>query len=155
MTTDPLPRRPHHSLVLSLAAMVGLSVIACRSTPATAVPAEPAAAPAAGPMALVAIPRWTNEGPDREVEVLLEEDGLKIAAIALRRGTPLPVHSVGSRISIQVVHGAGELGVDTSSIPVEAGSLVVVEPEIPHSMTPAHEELVVLLVHYLGARPAQ
>lgn len=103
------------------------------------------------PAISLTIPAWTNEGPELEVAVLHEgEHGhlKKISAIALRRGKPLPVHSVDSRITIQVVQGGGELSVSDSPIAVAAGSILVVEPGAPHSMKPVDEALVVLLVHY-------
>jgi quercetin dioxygenase-like cupin family protein len=149
-----LLRRSSFSLAAPLAALIGLGAIACRPAPAAA-PAALVATPSAGPTASLMVPPWTNEGADREVEVLFEEDGLKISAIALRRGTLLPVHAVDTTISIQVVRGAGELTAAGSTLSVEEGSIVILGPEVPHAMTPASDELVVLLVHYLGTRTSQ
>lgn len=103
------------------------------------------------PVISLTIPAWTNEGPELQVAVLHEDKRgplKKISAIALRRGTPLPVHSVDSRITIEVFQGGGELSVSDTPIPVSAGTILVVEPGAPHSMKPADESLVVLLVHY-------
>lgn len=103
------------------------------------------------PVVSLTIPAWTNEGPELEVAVLHEHERghlKKISAIALRRGKQLPVHSVDSRITIEVFQGSGELSVGDTPIPVAAGSILVVEPNAPHSMKPADEALVVLLVHY-------
>lgn len=103
------------------------------------------------PVVSLTIPAWTNEGPELEVAVLHEGQRgplQKISAIALRRGTPLPVHSVDSRITIEVFQGGGELSVGDTPIPVATGTILVVEPGSPHSMKPADEGLVILLVHY-------
>ncbi|MFO7567584.1 MAG: hypothetical protein R6X02_33375 [Enhygromyxa sp.] len=132
---------PRHKLVLAgLLASLGLGVPGCKHQAPLVAAAE----------ALTAheIPAWTNEGPGREVEVLLESPGLKIAAIALRRGTELPVHSVESRISITVLQGAGLMTVEDQSFALEPGAVVVLEPSVAHAMTPADEQLVVLLVHH-------
>jgi quercetin dioxygenase-like cupin family protein len=131
----------------------------CRSSqPCPTVQPEPShehattSAPEQGqPPISLDLPEWTNEGPELEVAVLHEgEHGRlrKISAIALRRGTPLPVHAVDWQITIHVLQGGGELSVGDSPIAVEAGSILVVEPGAPHAMKPADETLVVLLVHY-------
>jgi len=103
---------------------------------------------------LLALPTWTDEGPPREVHVLAENDHLKVAAVALRRGTPLPIHTVPERITIHVVRGRGELTTGPSSASIGPGSLALLEPNVPHAMTPADQEMVLLLVHYLKQPPS-
>lgn len=137
--------RPRLRLPSTLALALALTGSACAPTAAS-----PPSSPSAGPLRLE-LPRWTNAGPGREVEILAQDGGLKIAAIALRRGTPLPEHRVDARISVQVLRGAGELEVAGEAFPVDAGSLLVIDAQTPHAMQPADEELVVLLVHYLGS----
>lgn len=141
----------HHlarGLLVGLLVSSGIALQGCcRTEPVAAATAEPAIAP----LTTLTIPDWTNEGSDREVEVLMNAGGLKVAAIALRRGTELPVHSVDSRVSISVLRGAGTMTVDGQAIAVAAGSVLVLGPAVAHAMTPSGQELVVLLVHYLDA----
>lgn len=147
-------RLRHSSLLAGLVALLG-----CRPSQPCEV-AEPAHEHAPStesksvpgtPVIPLAIPAWTNEGPELEVAVLHEDERgrlKKISAIALRRGKPLPVHSVDSRITIEVFQGGGELTVSDTPISVTAGTILVVEPGASHSMKPADEALVILLVHY-------
>ena len=95
------------------------------------------------------LPAWTNEGPPREVQILAEDRHVKVAAVALRRGTPLPTHAVAEPVSIQVVEGRGALTAGSSTSEVGPKSVVLLDPEVPHAMTPTGDDLVVLLVHYL------
>lgn len=153
-----LRRRASSTLALLFAISSG--ALACSVSTDTAPPGEPAAthhehAPTPHEQAQATsqlpfeLPAWTNEGPPREVQVLAEDSHLKVAAVALRRGTPLPTHAVAERVSIQVVEGRGALLAGSSTSEVGPKSVVLLDPEVPHAMTPADDELVVLLVHYL------
>lgn len=132
---------------------ISSSALACSVSTDTAPPGESAAThheqTQATSQVPFELPAWTNEGPPREVQVLAEDSHLKIAAVALRRGTPLPTHAVAERVSIQVVEGRGALMAGSSSSEVGPKSVVLLDPEVPHAMTPADDGLVVLLVHYL------
>lgn len=135
-----------------MTALLGLLSPACGSAAASSADTHDAATttPKTGSALALELPNWTNEGPAREVQVLFQDGSSKVAAIALRRGTPLPEHNVDSRISVQVLRGSGELSVSGATIPVQTGSLVIVGAQAPHAMQPATQELVVLLVHYFG-----
>ncbi|HGG57043.1 MAG TPA: hypothetical protein ENK31_04545 [Nannocystis exedens] len=123
--------------------------LACATpTPSRASPV-PSAAAETTDSTLFELPTWTNEGPPREVVRLTENSQLKVAAIALRRGTPLPTHSVDDPVTIHVLRGSGELLAGEERSQVAPGSIVFLGPEVPHALTPSDNEFVVLLVHYL------
>ncbi|WP_146156299.1 AraC family ligand binding domain-containing protein [Enhygromyxa salina] len=135
----------------------GLRLLVCASLVAPALagccrqPPVAAAASSVEPIVELALPAWTDEGPGLEHQVLFEGEGMKVAAIALRGGTALPEHSADARLSIQVLRGSGVLRVGERALAVEPGSVVVLEPSLPHAVDPAGEELMVLVVHYFGA----
>ncbi len=156
------PRRGASPALPRLALLFAISAgaLGCSASTDTAPPREAAAVqhgqpphhhePATGGSHLAfELPPWTNEGPPREVQVLAEDSQVKVAALALRRGTPLPTHAVAERVSIQVVAGRGDLTTGSSTAEVAPGSFVLLGPEVPHAMAPSGDGLVVLLVHYL------
>ena len=150
----PLRQRTSPTAVSLVAAIFTLwtGAIACSVSADTSPPRGDSATPTASAQTLAStafeLPAWTNEGTPREVEVLAEDERVKIAAVALRRGTPLPTHAVAEAVSIQVVHGHGSLRAGTGTSSVGPESIVLLDPKVPHAMTPADDALVVLLVHY-------
>ncbi len=123
--------------------------LACATPAQTQASPEPSAPAETADSTLFEMPNWTNEGEPREVVRLTENSQLKVAAIALRRGTPLPTHSVDDPVTIHVLRGSGELLAGEERSQVGPGSIVFLGPEVPHAMTPSDDQLVVLLVHYL------
>jgi quercetin dioxygenase-like cupin family protein len=130
-------------LLLSIAAS-GVLAGCCRT------PSAATAATSVEPVVAFELPDWSEEGPKREHEVLFEGDGMKIAAIALRGGTELPEHTADAKVSIQVLRGSGQLSAGERMQEVGPGSIVVLEPSLPHAVKPAGEELMVLIVSYFG-----
>ena len=145
MKLDPADLGPRLLLVASLAAS-GLVAGCCR-TPSVAMAASSAEA-----IVALELPTWGAEGPKREHEVLFEGEGMKIAAIVLRGGTELPEHTAEAKVSIQVLRGSGELIAGERTREVGPGSVVVLEPSLPHAVKPAGAELMVLIVHYFDPR---
>jgi len=151
--TPHRPLRSSASRLLTLLFALSTGALACSvkadtSPPGAAAATQPEQAQTASQLPFE-LPAWSNEGPPREVQVLAENSHVKVAAVALRRGTPLPTHAVAEPVSIQVVEGRGALTAGSSSSEVGPKSVVFLDPEVPHAMTPADDELVVLLVHYL------
>ncbi len=142
----------------TLSLFLGLFISLPACAPERAARAQPADAearadePARPASVLRSLPQWTNDGKPREVAVLLETDELKIAAIALRRGTTLPEHTAASAVTIQAIRGGGTMAAGASSHALRPGDIVTLAPDVPHSLTPRDEDLVVLLVHYLKRR---
>lgn len=138
------PRRLGGVLLTALCAS-----LACATPAHTQASPVPSAAAETAYSTLFEVPSWTNEGEPRQVLRLTENSHLKVAAIALRRGTPLPTHSVDDPVTIHVLRGSGELLAGEEHSQVGPGSIVFLGPKVPHALTPSNDKLVVLLVHYL------
>ena len=102
---------------------------------------------------IVDVPRSAGSGPGKEVIVLLDQSHLKIATIALRRGTVLPPHSAPVPATILVLEGEGVAHIAGKPVPVSRGSLISLAPGEEHDVVPDPGSDMLLLVHYLrGAR---
>jgi quercetin dioxygenase-like cupin family protein len=95
------------------------------------------------------VPLVVGEGEGREVKVLYEDGGLKLAAITLRRGTALPEHTAPVPVSIHAVVGGGVLVSGGERLALEVGRVVVLPAGAPHAVEPRAGEDMVILVHYL------
>lgn len=109
-----------------------------------------------------AIPRieWADiptidggEGP-REVRAVVDAPHVKVVAIVLRDGTPLPVHTAPNPVTILAVAGHGVVRVGDEERPLDAAHMVSLDTEVPHAVEPAPGTDLVILVHHFrgGAR---
>lgn len=101
------------------------------------------------------LPSQAGAGEDKEVSVLLDESHLKLATIALRRGTALPRHSAPVPTTIQVLAGDGVIYAGSEAVPVSTGTILALAADEEHAVTPAPESDMLLLVHYLRGEPSE
>lgn len=98
---------------------------------------------------MMQLPDKAGEGEAKEVKVLMDEPHLKLATIALRRGTELPPHSAPVAATIQVLEGNGIIHVEGEAVTVTDGSIVVLTAGQEHDVVPERGTDMLLLVHYL------
>lgn len=77
-----------------------------------------------------------GEGKNRQVEVLFEGPRRKIVQITLRNHAILESHKVPEPITIQCIAGKGTMyvGEGRTSVELERGTLVTIEPDIVHEI---------------------
>lgn len=105
-----------------------------------------AAAPAGLHPITVAAP--AAEGAPKEVAVLADLPAVKIVAITLRAGTPLPEHSAPVPVTLEAAFGSATLQVGDTRTLLAPGSFVVLDANTPHAVTPVGAAPVVVLVHH-------
>ncbi len=98
---------------------------------------------------IIALPLSAGSGEGKEVSILLDERHLKLATIALRRGTPLPSHSAPVPVTIQVLEGDGIIHAAGKALTVSKGAIISLAPGADHDVVPRQESDMLLLVHYL------
>lgn len=103
----------------------------------------------AGENQLVQLPTDVGEGKAKEVNVLLDQEHLKLATITLRNGTALPIHSAPVPATIQVLEGEGIIHVAGKPLAVSQGSIVVLAAGEEHDVVPKDDGDISVLVHYL------
>lgn len=135
-------------------AIAGLTLIAgCASTPAAAhhssSPGADVATLPGPPFTPLALPSATAEGPEREVQVLVDAPHLKSLAIVLRKGTLLPTHNAAVPVIIQATSGAGYVFIGNDRVRIDAEHFVTLAPKVSHSVEPDAGTNLVLLVHHL------
>ncbi|MCC6808559.1 MAG: hypothetical protein IT381_14130 [Deltaproteobacteria bacterium] len=94
----------------------------------------------------------TVAGPGEPVEtrVLLETPHLKLASVTLRQGATLAEHSAPMQVTIQAISGSGTVKLSgDKSVRVEAGKLVVLAPNMPHSVVADDKSDLIVLVHHI------
>jgi len=99
------------------------------------------------PFAQFAVPLAMSEGPERDVQVLVDAPHIKTMAIVLRRGTLLPTHNVRVPVIIQAMSGAGHVLIGDERVRIDAQHFVTVRPSVSHSVEPDAGTNLVLLVH--------
>lgn len=139
----------------TLSATLALSIAAvgcAASTPPALVPPPKSTADVASGPAVRALELPTATGAEpREVRVLLEQPGLKLAAIALRAGTVLPPHDAPVAVTIVAVSGSGTLVSGAERLRLDPGHAVALAPGVPHAVEPDPGSDLVILVHHLGS----
>ena len=104
-----------------------------------------AAAPGLHPVRISA-PAATGE--PKEVVVLADLEAVKIVAITLRAGTPLPEHQAPVPVTIEAAFGRATLSVGGVPTELAPGSFVVLDANTPHAVAPIGAEPVTILVHH-------
>lgn len=103
---------------------------------------------------VVELPGPAEEGPPRQVSVLVDEPALKLASIVLRGGTVLPAHSADVPVTIMALEGSGTVVVGEERHRLDRTHAVVLGPDVMHAVEPDPDTDLVLLVHHLG-RPQE
>lgn len=96
----------------------------------------------------VTVPAPAAEGSAKEVAVVADLPAVKIVAITLRAGTPLPEHTAPVPVTIQAAHGAATLTSGGTTTPLAPGRFVVLDANVPHAVTPVDGTPVTVLVHH-------
>lgn len=104
---------------------------------------------------VVQLPVSAEGDQGKQVSVVLETPRVKIATITLRKGTVLPTHSAPHPITIQSLSGTGTLRANGKDFALQPGVLLALAPDQKHEVTPAGKGDLVLLVHYMKARPGR
>lgn len=131
--------------------VLAFAVAAANGLAACASPSPPAAAGHHGPeVRSVDLPAAPGSGQPREVRVLVDEPGLKLATIVLRAGTKLPTHHSAAPVTIAALHGSGTVVAGTERLRLDATHAVVLGAGVPHAVEPEPGTDLVLLVHHLG-----
>lgn len=128
-------------VALALGALTG-----CATPP----PSHHAAAEATLGSRGVELPGAVGSGQPREVKVLVDEPGLKLATIVLRGGTVLPTHHSEVPVTITALQGSGTVVVGAERLRLDATHAVVLAAKAPHAVEPDTGKDLVLLVHHLG-----
>lgn len=101
------------------------------------------------PVEWVSVPDASGGEAPREVRVLVDTPHLKLVAIVLRGGTPLPEHTAPSPVTIQAVAGEGVVRVGDEARPLDATHMVALDAEVAHAVEPSPGTDLVVLVHHL------
>lgn len=131
------------------AAPVAAVPVPAAATPAPAAESGGVVVPAAR---VVELPARPGPGNPRDVAMLVDIPGLKLATIVLRRGTLLPTHQSERAVTIVALQGAGTVTAGTESLRIDATHAVVLAPNQPHAVQPDAGTDLVLLVHHVGAQ---
>lgn len=108
-----------------------------------ATPGEPASR-------AIELPGTRGAGDPREVRVLVDEPGLKLASIVLRGGTVLPTHRSEVPVTITALQGSGTVVAGSERLRLDPAHAVVLAPHVSHAVEPDTGTALVLLVHHLG-----
>ena len=98
---------------------------------------------------VVSIPDLASGDKGKEVSLLLDEDHLKLATIALRDGTVLTTHAAPVAATIVVIEGTGIIHMGDKAVHISKGSIVSLAPQEEHDVVPDAGTDMLLLVHYL------
>lgn len=128
--------------------VLGIGFAACAAAPR----AQPATDLVGPRVRSVELPGEVGPGEPREARKIVDEPVLEVATIVLRKGTVLPEHHAGVPVTILALRGTGTITVDGTPLPLDATHLVVLAAGVPHSVTPAADGDLVLLVHHLGGK---
>lgn len=88
------------------------------------------------------------DGAPKEVAVLADLPAVKIVAITLRAGTPLPQHSAPVPVTLEAAYGTATVTVGGQTTPLGGGAVVVLDAHVPHAVTPTGADPVLVLVHH-------
>jgi quercetin dioxygenase-like cupin family protein len=90
------------------------------------------------------IPEIQGNATDRHTKVLVKVDDFKLVMISLNKGAHIHEHKAPGRILVQTLKGHIQFKLPTETLEMPKGSLITVEPHVPHDVT-ALENSVFLL----------
>ena len=101
----------------------------------------------------VEIPALDARGAPQEKTELVSTSHQTIARIVLRKKTVLPTHQTDDAVVVQALSGSGVVEVAGEKMRLDARHLVLLAPNVPHSVTPETDTLELLLVrNHVGGR---
>ncbi len=87
--------------------------------------------------------------PEQRTVALFKSDQLEVIRLVLQRGKSMPLHKVSGEITIQCLEGSLDVQVNGASTLLQAGQLMFLLGEVPHSVT-AHEDASALVTIVLS-----
>ncbi len=87
---------------------------------------------------------------EQRTVALFKSDQLEVIRLVLAAGKSMPMHKVSGEITIQCIEGTLEVGVNGDSTLLQAGQLMFLLGEVPHSVTartPASALVTIVLQH--------
>jgi quercetin dioxygenase-like cupin family protein len=79
--------------------------------------------------------RAVTASAGRAAKTLVKEGRLRMTVAALRRGSSLGTHRTEGVSSVQLLRGRATAETGTASVPMRAGSVVVFDEGVEHSLT--------------------
>lgn len=137
------------TLAVLFTALAGCAARPAPPSRATPAPAHHGAGLEGPAVRALELPAASGSEP-REVRVLVDEPGLKLAAIALRAGTVLPPHHADVPVTIHALQGAGTVIAGAQRLRVDAAHGVVLAAGVEHAVEPDANSDLLLIVHHLG-----
>jgi quercetin dioxygenase-like cupin family protein len=72
---------------------------------------------------------------EQRTVALFKSDQLEVIRLVLAPGKAMPMHSVSGEITIQCVEGSLDVGVNGDTTRMQAGQLMFLLGDVPHSVT--------------------
>ena len=72
---------------------------------------------------------------EQRTVALFKSDQLEVIRLVLAAGKSMPTHSVSGEITIQCVEGSLDVGVNGDTTRMQAGQLMFLLGDVPHSVT--------------------
>lgn len=85
---------------------------------------------------------------------LVKTDTLRIVLMALRAGARLHEHHADGRLSVQVLEGEIEFGVDSGQCQLGPGTLISLEARVAHRVTARSDATLLLTIAWPSAESA-
>jgi len=95
----------------------------------------------------VAVAPFGTTLTEQRTVALFKSDQLEVIRLVLAPGKSMPMHKVAGEITIQCVEGTLDIDVDGDSTLMQAGQLMFLLGEVPHSVTArTHASALVTIV---------
>jgi quercetin dioxygenase-like cupin family protein len=83
----------------------------------------------------IAIAAFGTALAEQRTVALFKSDQLEVIRLVLAAGKSMPMHKVSGEITIQCIEGTLEVGVNGDGTLLQAGQLMFLLGEVPHSVT--------------------
>jgi quercetin dioxygenase-like cupin family protein len=95
----------------------------------------------------VAVAPFGHALAEQRTVALFKSDQLEVIRLVLTAGKSMPTHKVAGEITIQCVEGTLDVGINGDSTRMQAGQLMFLLGEVPHSVTAhTHASALVTIV---------
>jgi len=90
------------------------------------------------------------ERGDRNARTLVEDPGFRLVLTVLKKGAQMREHRAAGWVSIQGLKGHLRLQAGEQTVDLQAGQMVVLEPDLLHSVEALEEGALLLSIAFLG-----
>jgi len=87
---------------------------------------------------------------DRNARTLVEDPGFRLVLTALKTGAQMREHRASGWVSVQGLEGHLRLQAGEQTVDLQAGQMVVLEPQLLHSVEALAEGAFLLSIAFLG-----